>query len=151
MKMSIFRKYENLIKNAKFTWNNLTSILGRVILKICQVYFAKGRGNMTKEEILEKSRKENRNVDMFDLEIQKKAASIAIIAAIFLGTIIFAVNFLVTKNPHYDVFILICGMESVLFFVKFVKMKKIHELIVAICYTAGFLLFTAAWIINLIG
>jgi len=105
---------------------------------------------MTKEEILEKSRNENKNQDIFDLETQKKASMFAFVAAGALGVLIFIIKLIITKTASYDLLMIVLGMESTMFIYKFIKLRKKHELVVAIMYTIGFLLMTAAWIKNLV-
>jgi len=105
---------------------------------------------MTKEEILEKSRNENKNQDVYDFETQKTASIYAFIALGIIGIVIFVVELIVKKTVCYDLLALVFGTESTVFIVKYIKMHKRHELVVAVCYTVLFLIFTAAWIRTLI-
>ena len=105
---------------------------------------------MTKEEILEKSREENKNQDVYDKETQRKASLIAVITASCLCLLIVIVNFVISHKLSFELLMVLCGMESVLFFIKFAKMGKLHELFVAILYGLGFVLFSALWFKNLI-
>lgn len=95
---------------------------------------------MTKEEILEKSRNELGEKDVFDLEVQKKAASVAYFSSFGLCLFVSLLNWIFTKHISVQCWIIFFGMLSIAFFVKFFKMKKFHELFVALVY---FLIFTA--------
>ena len=101
---------------------------------------------MTKEEILEKSRNENKNHDIYDLEIQNKAARFSIYATSILICLLIIVEILVNKFVPFELIMIICGMQSVLFFTKFAKMHKKHELCVALIYTIGFILSAGLYI-----
>lgn len=106
---------------------------------------------MTKEEILEQSRKENKNKDTYDLEVQKTAATIAYFASFGLCVLVSAINWIVARKVSAQVWIVFFGMLSVAFFVKFFKMKKLHELFVALGYLAIFAALTAVFVLDLLG
>lgn len=101
---------------------------------------------MTKEEILEKSRNENKNQDIYDLEIQNKAARYSIYAASILCCLLIILQGIVKKVIPFELLMVLSGMESVLFIVKYVKMHKKHELLVAILYSVGFIVSTFFYI-----
>ena len=98
---------------------------------------------MTKEEILEQSRKENKNKDTYDLEVHKTAAKVAYLASFGLCALVSAINWIFSRKASAQVWIVFFGMLSVAFFVKFFKMKKLHELFVALGYLAIFALIVA--------
>lgn len=76
---------------------------------------------MTKEEILEKSRNENRNQDFYDLDTQNKAACYSIYATSILCCFLIFLQGIVTKVIPFEVLMILSSMESVLFTVKYVK------------------------------
>ena len=106
---------------------------------------------MTKEEILQKSRGENAGRDTFDLEVQKTAARVAYFASFGLCVLVSAINWIFERKVSAQVWIVFFGMLSVAFFVKFFKMKKLHELFVALGYLAIFAALIAAYIFELRG
>ena len=105
---------------------------------------------MTKEEILEKSRNENKNQDIYDLEIQNKAARFAVFAASILCCISIILQVTVKKILPFELFMVLCGMESVVFITKFIKMHKRHELFVAIFYSICFIVSAFFYVKGLI-
>jgi len=105
---------------------------------------------MTREEILEKSRTENKNQDIYDLEVQSKAARLAIYVTAILCCVLIVALGIITKRIPFEIVMILCAMEATLFTVKFVKMHKKHELLVAIIYALGFLASTAVFIKQLI-
>ncbi|MBQ6028461.1 MAG: hypothetical protein IJL24_02905 [Treponema sp.] len=106
---------------------------------------------MTKEEILQKSRGENAGRDIEDLEVQKTAAKVAYFASFGLCALVSAISWILTRKASAQVWIVFFGMLSVTFFVKFFKMKKLHELFVALGYLAIFAALIVAYIFELSG
>ena len=106
---------------------------------------------MTKEEILQKSRGENAGRDTFDLEVQKTAARVAYFASFGLCVLVSAINWIFERKVSAQVWIVFFGMLSVAFFVKFFRLKKLHELFVALGYLAIFAALIAAYIFELRG
>jgi len=106
---------------------------------------------MTKEEILAKSKTENKNQDVYDLDTQKSAAAIAVYVASILCCLLIIVKSVVSKVVPFELIMILSGMEIALFTTKFVKMHKKHELLVAIVYGVAFIVSTIAWVKQLIG
>ena len=106
---------------------------------------------MTKEEILEQSRKENNNKDMYDFEVQKTAGIATYFSSFILCLFVSALNWIFTRRINVQCWIIFFGMLTVAFFVKFFKMKKWHELFVALCYLAIFILLSVVFIFKITG
>ena len=106
---------------------------------------------MTKEEILEQSRKENNDKDVFDLEVQKTAARAAFYSSFGLCVFVSTISWIFTKRISVQCWMIFFGMLTVTFFVKYFKMKKLHELFVALGYLAIFILLTVVFILQLTG
>ena len=100
---------------------------------------------MTKEEILEKSRSESKGSDIEDFEVQKKAATVAYFASFGLCVLVSVLNYIFAKKISVQCWIVFFGMLSIAFFVKYAKLKRLHELFVAL----GYLLIFAALIVVL--
>lgn len=106
---------------------------------------------MTKEEILEKSRNDNGGKDIEDLEVQKTSARIAYFSSFAFCILISLLNWIFTKKISVQCWLVFFGMLSVAFFVKFFKLKKLHELFVAISYLAIFVLLLIFFLLQLTG
>lgn len=106
---------------------------------------------MTKEEILQKSRGENAGRDIEDLEVQKTAAKVAYLASFGLCALVSAISWIFSRKVSAQVWIVFFGMLSVAFFVKFFKMKKLHELFVALGYLAILASLIVVYIFELSG
>lgn len=105
---------------------------------------------MTKEEILEKSRNENKNQDIYDLEVQNEAARLSIYVTSILCCLSVVAVTLFKKTVPFEFVMILCGMLSTLFITKYVKMYKKHELFTAIIYILGFIISTILFIQKLI-
>ena len=106
---------------------------------------------MTKEEILEQSRKENNDKDVFDLEVQKTAARAAFYSSFGLCVFVSILSWIFTKRVSVQCWMIFFGMLTITFGVKFFKMKKLHELFVALGYLMIFILLTILFILQLTG
>lgn len=69
---------------------------------------------MKKEEILEKSRKENKNKDMVTLQESYKGATYAAIAMVLLAFVYFSYEMFQGKGTNYALYSLICMYNAVL-------------------------------------
>lgn len=106
---------------------------------------------MTKEEILERSRNENQDKDIYDLEVQNIAAKAGYFTGPLICIIVSILQFIFTKTVSLGYLVVIFGMFSITFLVKFGKMHKKHELFVFICYLVLFILSLIAYIFQLTG
>ena len=106
---------------------------------------------MTKEEILEKSRSDNAGKDIEDLEVQKTAATIAYFSSFGLCVLVSILNWIFTRQIKIECWIVFFGMVCVAFFVKFARLRKLHELFVALGYLLIFAALLVLFILQLSG
>lgn len=106
---------------------------------------------MTKEEILEKSRSDNGGKDIEDLEVQKSATTVAYFSSFGLCFLISILNWIFTRQIKIECWLVFFGMVCVAFFVKFAKLKKLHELFVACCYLLIFMVLLVLFVLQLSG
>ncbi len=105
---------------------------------------------MNKEEILEKSRAENRNKDIYEQEILKQASTSAVIVMMVLATIFFAAQIFVGGGMNWGIWALVFSANMTIFWVKYIKLRRKHELVMAIAYTILVSVFSGGHIYNLI-
>ena len=129
----------------------LTSLLGGVILPP-QTKLGNTSGGYTvnKEEILERSRKENKNQDIYEKEVIIQGNRYACIAAGVLATLFFVIQIFTGGGMNYGLYAVVFSMPMAGFWVKYIKLHKKHELFVAVCYTILVLLLSAAYIYGLV-
>ncbi len=79
---------------------------------------------MKKEEILEKSKKENKNKDIYALEVETKAANIAGLAMLILAAIYFTYEILSGKGTNYALYSLIAIYDAIMYGYRAIKIKE---------------------------
>lgn len=104
---------------------------------------------MEKEEILEKSRKENKNRDIFEKEVLKEGGKIGGIAAGILATLFFILQIAAGGGINYGLYAVVFSIPSAAFTVKAVRMRRRHEIAMSVFYTVFVLALSAAHIFNL--
>lgn len=107
--------------------------------------------DMDKDEILAKSRAENKNKDIAELEVICQASKISGRAGLLICCVIAILEAIFTGRPSMSTWAIFFGMLAVLMLVKFVKLRRRHELLVAILYCLLFLAFFTAYILRLAG
>ena len=90
---------------------------------------------MNKEEILEKSRAENQNKDIYEQEVLKQASTSAVLAMMVLATAFFAAQIFVGGGTNWGLWALVFSAHMMTFWVKYIKLHHKHELVMAIAYT----------------
>lgn len=105
---------------------------------------------MNKEEILERSRKENKNQDIYEKEVIIQGNRYACIAVGVLATIFFVIQIFTGGDMNYRLYAVVFSMPMAGFWIKYIRMHKKHELLVAICYTVMVLIFSAVHIYGLV-
>lgn len=104
---------------------------------------------MKKEEVLALSKKENKGKDIADLETQKKGALVSYFVGVCGIIIVDVINGLVFHDVNHGPNMIICLMAFVAFLLKYITLKKKHELAIAICYGLLTIMFMVFWILQL--
>ncbi|MBD5528214.1 MAG: hypothetical protein HDR02_07365 [Lachnospiraceae bacterium] len=104
---------------------------------------------MTREEVLEKSRTENRNQDMFENEVLRAAGNAAAIAAFCLATIFFALQIFAGGGSNYALYAIAFVILATTFTVKAVRLRRRHEILLAAAYWVFVITFSFAHIFQL--
>lgn len=101
---------------------------------------------MDREEILAKSRKENEGIDEFEKEVLREGRSAGAAAAAVVAFLLFIVQICLDKGQNYGLYAVLVTMFSAQFIVKAVKLKRRHEIVLAVFYTLFALVLAAAHI-----
>ena len=104
---------------------------------------------MNKEEILEKSRKENKNQDVYEKEILKQGQFVANIVIVIFATIFLIIQILTGGGINYGFYAIAFSGPMAIFWVKWIKLKRKHELMMALLYTVFVLALSVSHIYNL--
>lgn len=106
---------------------------------------------MNKEEILEKSRMENKNRDIAELEVINQASYIAVRAGILVCCGISVSEVLVTGGINYACWLIYFSMLATIFAVKSVKLKRRHEIMLTGLFLTCTLVMLVCYIRQLMG
>ena len=106
---------------------------------------------MNKEDILQKAREEGKGIDLSDIDAQKKGTYIAYMVGIIVILIWNIVEQIVYNKINYGGNMVIHSMLFTVFLVKYIKLKKKHELMILILYGFATIIFLVLWILQLIG
>lgn len=104
---------------------------------------------MEKDEILELAQKDNKNLDIADLEAQKSASMIGYYIVALGILIVTIVDKLVLDKFNFGAIAACLLMFSIAFLIKFIKLKRKHELVVSSIYFLGAIFALVCWIMEL--
>ena len=104
---------------------------------------------MEKEEILAKAQKENNGVDLADRSVQKDGAWMAYIACVILVIIVDTVNGFVLHNVNRGMDFVLFTAAFIVFLVKYIRLRKKHELIPLILWGVLSISMLVVWILQL--
>lgn len=105
---------------------------------------------MDREEILQKSRTENKNQDFYEQEVLKQACTNAVIVMMVLATIFFAIQIFVGGGMNWSLYALVLSANMTVFWVKYVRLRRKHELVIAIIYTICVVILSGVHIYDLV-
>lgn len=111
----------------------------------------KRRKNMDKEQILQKSRKENKNKDIAELEVINQASGLAVRIGILVCCFISVAEVIATNQVNYSCWMIYFSMLATLFCVKCIKLRRKHEILLTIFFLICFFVMAACYIRHLMG
>ncbi|MGN0823940.1 MAG: DUF6442 family protein [Candidatus Coproplasma sp.] len=108
---------------------------------------------LSKEEILEASRKENKNGDERERQGMLTAQSLAMSTGLFIGGIVILVSVLVTGKISVEIWLILCGMQTTQAIVNAVKMSKqrVIYIVLSVIFALCFIAFCVLWILEMCG
>lgn len=106
---------------------------------------------MNKDDILEKSRRENKGPDEMEQYVMAAAGKIAAKVGMFVCCIVAILQVIFTDAISFESWMIYFSILATIFLVKYVKLHSKHELWVAILYTVLFIMFTVLFILRLVG
>lgn len=106
---------------------------------------------MNKEEILEKSRKENKGADEMERSALQSAGKLAAQVGMLVCCIVATLQVAFTGMMSYESWMIYFSILGTLFTVKYIKLHNKHELWMAILYIALFIMFTVLFAVRLAG
>ncbi len=104
---------------------------------------------MNRDEILLKSQMENKGQDVANLEVSKTCILVGWIVAVVLLAFVSVVDALVYERVNNEIFFAVMAGCTAIFLLKYLKLRKRHELVIAVVYAFASLAFLTAWILQL--
>lgn len=105
---------------------------------------------MNREEILKKSKMENKSRDLYEMEVLKDGSNVGAAAAAILATVFFAVQVFVGGGLNYGLYAVIFVIQAATFSVKAVKLKRRHETVIALLIWMAVIIFSVLHICQLV-
>ena len=124
-------------------------MLGNDIVCTCQAYLAEGGAIMNREEILEKSRQENRGQDIANLEVSRSSIVLGWIVAVCLLAVVAVAEAVKYDRMNSGIFFAVMAGCSAVFIRKYLKLHQKHELYISIVYVIAAAAFLVSWILQL--
>ena len=106
---------------------------------------------MNREDILAKAQQEGKNQDLPDREAQRNGAWAAYIVGVVLLIVVDTVNGLVLHYVNRGADFALFSMAFVVFLIKYLRLRRRHELIIAVMWGLLALSMLAVWILQLTG
>ncbi|SES62441.1 hypothetical protein SAMN04487821_10112 [Enterococcus malodoratus] len=89
---------------------------------------------MKKEEILAKSREENRKNDPYQAEIQQRSSSFSGVVVVLLSTILFVIQLVMDKGFNFGLYAVAFAYGTTDFLVRYFYMRRRRELVFGLIY-----------------
>ncbi len=106
---------------------------------------------MNREEILAKSKQENRGQDIASLEVSKASILLGWLVAVCLLAVVSVAEALAYDRMNNGIFFAVMAGCATIFISKYLKLRKRHELYISVVYVISAAAFLVAWILQLAG
>ena len=106
---------------------------------------------MDKDEILERSRKDNKDMDLVELEVNNKANAVATLVGVVVCGILTLVHAVFQDGIDTCVWTVMFSILSTIMLVKYVKLRRRHELMIGLIYLFITVLFFAWYLRDVLG
>lgn len=105
---------------------------------------------MNREEILAKSRQENKGRDVADLEASRSGMVLGWIVAVCILAAVAVAEALKYDRMNNGIFFAVMAGSAAVFIRKYLKLRKRHELYISVIYIIGAVAFLTGWIMQLV-
>lgn len=105
---------------------------------------------MNKEEILAKSRQENKEKDLYELEVKNNASRIASIASLIICAVLYAAEIMICGNRNYGLWTIIAAFIAGTFLYTGIKFKNKKKIAIGVLWTVVAVIAIVTAISNLV-
>ncbi|MGN0802453.1 MAG: DUF6442 family protein [Candidatus Faecivicinus sp.] len=106
---------------------------------------------MNKDDILEKSRRENKGTDEMEQYVMAAAGKIAAKVGMLVCCIVAILQVIFANAINFESWMIYFSILATTFLVKYIKLHSKHELWIAVLYTVLFIMFAVLFILRLVG
>lgn len=106
--------------------------------------------DINKDDILSRSRKENKDRDLYKIEMKTQAASIGSLVATVLATFFFLTQSLMGAGFNFGLYAIMVSVSAVSSIYQAIRMGQKRDMVMAVIYTLGTLILSVAHILQLI-
>ncbi|MDQ0168309.1 hypothetical protein J2S11_004271 [Bacillus horti] len=99
---------------------------------------------------MSKSRKENKDRDLYEIEVQLHAGSIGSTTGIILATLLFVTQILIGEGFDFGLYAVIISISAAGFIFKAFRMRRKRDIVLATIYGLATIILTVAHILKLI-
>ena len=106
---------------------------------------------MDKDEILARSRKENKDMDFVEAEVLAKANSIALSVGIMVCGVLSILHAIFRETVDFSAWTVYFSALATIMIVKFIKLRRRHELALGLFYAACCVMFFIFYLRDVLG
>lgn len=105
---------------------------------------------MDKNEILEKSRNENKNADPYEMEVHKNALSLGVSSAFLACIAVMFIKFLKEGQLDFSILVMLGILNAVTYTYKAVKLKEKKLITAAVSFNIAAVIWTAMAVVQIL-
>ena len=105
---------------------------------------------MNREEILAKSKQENRGQDIVGLAAARDSMQLGWVVMICLLAAVTVVDAIVFERMNNEVFFVVMAGSAAVFISKYLKLRRKHELVISAVYVILAVVYLVLWILQLV-
>ena len=105
---------------------------------------------MNREEILEKSRQENKGRDEMERDVFARAGQTACAVGGIVCALVIILEALFARQVNFSTWAVYLSMTGTMLLMKYRSLKKTHELIFGVCQLVMALMFLVMYVIRLV-
>lgn len=109
-----------------------------------------GGNDMNKDDILAKSRKENKDKDLYAAEVNTNAATIGSITATVLATVFFVIQHILGDGWNLALYAIVVGIGATTFVTKAIFLKRKLDIVLAVIFSLATLVLSIIHIYGLV-
>ncbi len=104
---------------------------------------------MNKEEILAMSRQENKDKDLYEMQVTESSANIGIITGAIICALLFAAEIFICGTTNYGLWSIVTGINAAMGIYRGIKLKSKSKIAIGMMWAACTIAAVVATVLNL--